>query len=647
MERTDDAATTPRLGSALLTSAVGLHARPSVKLTQVAKRFASNVEFSLDPAGPWADAKSPVRVMRVRAAKGSTLYFRVTGADADEALSTLIALVEHQFEEAADALAARNGNDRQYRGRAAAPGIAVGPLVVIREHLGERVGTGDVVMEAAALRAAIAMAIGELRALAHGATGDATDILGFQIAFLEDPELADRAFAGIAAGGSAHECWLDTLSAEAVAYESSNDEYFRTRNADVCDIRDRVLAHLMGAPAATAVPPGAIVAAVDLAPSRFLSIDWTRGGALALTGGSPMSHVAMLARARGVPAVVGLDVPLTELRGNALVHGNRGLLILDPTAQDRATFATEARAAIADRAATDELARDPARTIDGTAIRVLLNISTEHELDGLDPAICDGIGLVRTELLFHDGMPEENEQYRVYRRIAEWAEGRPVVIRTLDAGADKPLPGLRRDVESNPALGLRGLRLSFAFPDAFRAQIRAIVRASMHGDVRMMLPMVTSPAELEWVRAMLDDEVAQLRREGTPATRPSLGIMVEVPAAAIAADQFETEFFSIGSNDLAQYVAAAGRDVRALTELASPTQPAVLRLIGYVVSVAARRGLEVSLCGDAGGDPAAIPQLLGAGLRALSVAPALVGRTKRAITATDLREVDDASRWPE
>jgi phosphotransferase system enzyme I (PtsI) len=407
-----------------------------------------------------------------------------------------------------------------------------------------------------------------------------------------------------------------------------------------------VLAHLTGSAVDAEVPPGAIVAAVDLPPSRFLSIDWSRGGALALTGGSPTSHVAMLARARGVPAVVGLGVPLSELCGQALVYGARGLLVVDPGPAEREAMEREARAVAAEGAVANALAGAHARTMDGTPIRVLLNISSAAELDGLDPAICDGIGLVRTELLFHHGLPDEETQYLAYRRIAEWAQGRPVTIRTLDAGADKAIPGLTLERESNPFLGVRGLRLSFVAPEVFRTQLRALARAAVHGDVKVMLPMVTLPRELERARTMLDEELAMLGAAGTPAKRPSVGIMVEVPAAAIAADLFQAEFFSIGSNDLTQYVAAAGRDVNALAELADPTQPAVLRLIRYVVDVAAARGIETSLCGDAGGDSAAIPQLLGAGLRALSVPPALVGRTKLAIAGSDLREGQGAQGWP-
>jgi len=634
----------PIAGSALLTNAVGLHARPSVKLTQVAKRFTSRIEFALDPAGPWADAKSPVKVMRVKAAKGSTLHFRVSGPDAAEALATMLALVEHRFGEEPPAAGPAERQEKRYRGRPAAPGAALGELVVIGDAQRERIGTGDPALEASALQAALAAAVGDLRRLVNGSGGPAAEIVGFQIAFLEDAALAERAFAAIAGGEPAHEAWLASMSAEAGAYESSDDDYFRARVSDVRDIRDRVLAHLTGGIADTRVPAGAIVAAVDLPPSLFLAIDWSRGGALALTGGSTTSHVAMLARARGVPALVGLGVPVGELRGQALLCASRGLLILDPGPEELAAFERDVRAEAAEREAAAEVVTAQAATRDGTLIRVSINVAAEEELDSIDPAICDGIGLVRTEFLFHgrERLPSEEIQYACYRRIAEWAQGRRVTIRTLDAGGDKPIPGLTLDRERNPFLGMRGLRLSLAAPDIFRHQLRALARAAVHGDVKVMLPMVTMPHELERARAMLDDEVAALRAAGVAVRRPALGIMIEVPAAAIAADMFEAaEFFSIGSNDLTQYVAAAGRDssAPAVADLADPTQPAVLRLIHHVVDVAAARGVEASLCGDAGGDPAAIPLLLAAGLRSLSVAPAMVGRAKLTIAGIDLREL--------
>ena len=538
--------------------------------------------------------------------------------------------------------------ERRHSGRPAAPGLAAGLLAVVEADLPVRSASGDPGEEAEALRAAVRAALAELGRAASAAP-DAAEILGLQVALLEDETLSAPAFAAIAAGRPADEAWRASLGAEIAGYASSEDEYFRARAADFGDIRDRVLAHLSGQAGAPPVPPGAIVAAVDLPPSRFLSVDWSRGGGLVLTGGSPTSHVAVLARGRGVPAIVGLGLPLHALHGPALVDANRGLLVLDPGPEARAEFEREARQWEAGRAAAAQPATRPARTRDGTAVRVLVNVAEPEELLRFDPAICDGVGLVRTELLFHGGgdLPDEERQVSAYRRIVEWAGGRPVTIRTLDVGGDKPLPGFPARRETNPFLGVRGLRLSFEVPHVFRTQLRALARAAVLGDVKVMLPMVTSPGEFERARAMLDQEVSALRALGVQARRPSLGMMVEVPAAAIAADLFAADFFSIGSNDLIQYVTAVGRDVGSLAALTDPRQPAVLRLVRGVVEAARARAVEVSLCGDAAADPAAIPALLAAGLRTLSVAPALVGIAKQAIAGTDLRrdQVQEVGTW--
>ena len=318
------------------------------------------------------------------------------------------------------------------------------------------------------------------------------------------------------------------------------------------------------------------------------------------------------------------------------------------TPRDRASIATWLVALPSVSASPPPRDQSMARKRDGARSTAATIAPGGTSATGSDPAICEGIGLVRTELLFHDrhGLPDEDEQYTVYRRIAEWAQDRPVTIRTLDAGGDKPIPGVTLATESNPFLGVRGLRLSFARPDVFRTQLRALARAAMHGNLKIMLPMVTLPRELAAARVMLDVEVAALLSAGVPARRASLGIMVEVPSAAIAADQFDADFFSLGSNDLAQYVAAAGRDVEAVAELADPVQPAMLRLLRYVVDVAREQQIEVSLCGDAGGDPRAIPVLLATGLRCLSMAPALVGNAKLAVASVDLRTLPALAPWP-
>jgi len=538
--------------------------------------------------------------------------------------------------------------EKRFAGRPASPGIALGVLFPVRVGTHARVASGAPESEAHALRSAIGAARSDLKDLIDRSTGDAAEILEFQVAMLEDEVLAEPAFSAIVTGCTADHAWLDAMQSEIGGYEGSDDEHFRARAADLHDLRDRVLAHLTGSTIDAVVPPGAIVAAIDLAPSRFLAIDWSRGGALVLTAGSTTSHVAMLARSRGIPAVTGLGVDLAELSGQALLDAHRGVLIVNPGPEARAQFAWDAKADATDRALAAAAAMRPGVTADGTPIRITLNISDPRELADLDPSICDGIGLVRTEFLFHSlqGLPDEELQYVVYRRIAEWAQGRPVIIRTLDAGGDKPIPELTPVGESNPFLGVRGLRLSLARAEVFRTQLRALVRAAVHGNVKIMLPMVTQPRELAAARSILDAEVGALVAEGIPARRASLGIMIEVPAAAIAADQFDAEFFSIGSNDLTQYVAAAGRDIGAVADLADPTQPAMLRLYRYVAATACRRDIEVSICGDAGGDPRAIPSLLAAGLRSLSMAPALVGAAKRALGAIDLRSISKSEPWP-
>ncbi|HSI40977.1 MAG TPA: phosphoenolpyruvate--protein phosphotransferase [Xanthobacteraceae bacterium] len=521
-------------------------------------------------------------------------------------------------------------------GRSASPGFATGPVVVLANLKAARRSAGTPAAEAAALRTALATAAAELAALSVVSGEEAAEMLGFQIALIEDDALAEPAFAGIAGGLPADIAWCGALDAEIAGYEAAEDEYFRARAADIADVRDRVLAALNGG--AAALPAAAILAAHDLPPSRFLGIDWSGGGAILLAGGSPTSHVAMLARSRGVPMVVGLGIDPGTLDGEVLVDAGAGAVVLDPAPETRRAF-EQARAAGA-AAAARAVARqsEPAVTADGTRIATLINIADPAELDALDPSICDGIGLVRTEFLFHagDALPDEGAQYAVYRRMLEWAGERPVTIRTLDAGGDKPISGLTEDGESNPFLGVRGLRLSLRQPAVFRVQLRALLRAAVHGRLKLMLPMVTVPAEVAAVRALIDEELANLAAAGVAAVRPALGIMVEVPAAALMVGRFEVDFYSIGSNDLTQYVTAAGRDIGAVADLADPLNPAVLELCARVAAYGAATGREVSLCGDAGGDPVAIPHLLAAGLRSLSLAPGLLPAAKAAIRACDV-----------
>jgi phosphoenolpyruvate-protein phosphotransferase (PTS system enzyme I) len=527
--------------------------------------------------------------------------------------------------------------ETRYAGRSASPGFAAGRIVPLTALAVRRRTRDDPEREAGSLRAAMAAAASELAALAAKAAPDAADILAFQLALLHDDALTEPAFAAIAENVPADEAWRAALDAEIAGYLGADDEHFRARSADLRDLRDRVLAHLAGTEATPDIAPGSIVAASDLPPSRFLAIDWRRGGAILLSEGSGTSHVAMLARSRGIPMIVGLGVDPALLAGEGLVDATAGAVVIEPSAATWHAFEeSRRREAVANEAASGLLDK-PGRTADGVAVAVHLNIAEPGELALLSPSLCDGIGLVRTEFLFHGGaLPGEEVQLATYRHIAEWAQGKSVTIRTLDAGGDKPIEGVTIDGESNPFLGVRGIRLSLARSEIFRVQLRALARAALHGDVRIMLPMVSVPAELAAARALLDEEVAALAAAGIPARRPPLGIMVEVPAAALAIDLFDADFFSIGSNDLTQYVMAAGRDIAAVADLADPRNPAVLRLIRAVAAHGRAVGREVSLCGDAAGDPTMVPHLLGTGLRSFSVAPAALGRTKAAIAALDL-----------
>jgi phosphoenolpyruvate-protein phosphotransferase (PTS system enzyme I) len=525
-------------------------------------------------------------------------------------------------------------------GRVASSGFASGPLAVLSNRAGAMRAASDPNVEANALRSAIASAGGQLLDLATKATSDGADILAFQIAMLEDVTLVEPALAAIDKGASADRAWRSALDVEIVGYETAADENFRARASDLRDIRDRVLGVLSGAGTDPHLPAGSIVVGEDLTPSRFLSMDWSGGGGIALTHGSASGHVATLARARGVPMIVGLPLDLRGVAPSvaALIDSESAMLCLDPEVATLEDYRARARAASGSSALADTFRMRPASTVDGTPISVCVNIADPAELESLDPASCDGIGLVRTEFLFSGtaGLPDEETQFHAYRRLAAWAAGKPVTIRTLDAGADKPIPGLTFDQEANPFLGMRGIRLSLARPEPFRTQLRALCRAAVHGAIEVMLPMVALPRELERARLHLEEALTGLQAAGVPCRRPELGIMVEVPAAAITVEAFEAAFFSIGSNDLTQYVMAAARDNDAVAELNDPSHPAVLRLVAKVAAHGAAVRRKVSLCGDAGSEPKFIDALLRAGLRALSVSPGALGRTKEAIARVNL-----------
>jgi phosphoenolpyruvate-protein phosphotransferase (PTS system enzyme I) len=523
----------------------------------------------------------------------------------------------------------------ELHGQPAASGMAAGPLFRLQTRIGGRRPSGSPAIEQRDLAAAVKTAAAAVAALAERMDGEAAEILEFQVAMLEDASLIDPALTLIDEGSDAASAWSDAVNGQIADYERAEDEYFRARASDLRDLRDRVLCYLSGE-ADTELPPGVVLAGEDVTPSRFLSVDWSRGGGVALFAGSPSGHVAMLARSLGVPMVVGLGA--IELSGHdaAVIDGDSGRVILSPGADEYAALEAAQHERALRTEAESRVIGSPAVTADGHAVSVMINVADPDELSQFDPTICDGVGLVRTELLFYrsGGLVDEDTQMSAYRQIVDWAGPRPVVFRVLDAGGDKPIEGLTIPGESNPFLGTRGIRLLLKRPDVLRTQFRALAQVAVTGHVRIMLPMVTVPEEIEAASRILDGVVAELAADQVPHHRPPLGIMVEVPAVAIAPERFrQADFFSIGSNDLTQYVMASARDLGGVAGLNDPADPAVLDLIDRVVAAGRTLGRAVSLCGDMGGDPAHLPALLRRGLRTVSVAPRLVGRTKLAIAS--------------
>jgi len=339
----------------------------------------------------------------------------------------------------------------------------------------------------------------------------------------------------------------------------------------------------------------------------------------------------MLARARGIPMVVQLGA-IPDVGGIALLDGEGATLELDPSTEQISWFEKRREVHRKSRASARAILRRPTASWRGERIKLLINIQGVEDLDHADAQYADGVGLMRTEFLLTDrGLPDEETQFQAYDAVLRWADRRPVTIRTFDAGGDKPVPGFTPNGEANPFLGVRGLRLCLVRPEIFAVQLRALARAAVRGNLKVMFPMVTSAEELEVGRTLFADVVKSLQADGVAAILPELGIMVEVPAAALAITSFKAAFFSIGSNDLAQYVLACDRSNGALASLMNPLHPAVLELITRTAEHGRRTGAGVSLCGDMASDPHCMSALLNCGLRELSVNASTLAQIKQTI----------------
>ena len=634
---------------------LGLHARPAARFVRTASGFEADVTVSNITTGQGpASARSLNALATLGVRRGHEVLVRASGPDAEEALAALQELAERNFdEEERDETAVAAGSavprvaapeEGALMGLPAAPGVALGPVRHLRSaelRLPIHV-TGDPDHEWAVLEAALARVradLGAARAAVAARAGEyEAAIFDAHLLFLEDEALLGAARRAIyEQGRNAAQAWDASVAEARSAYDRLDDEYMRARAADLAGVGRQVLERLLGqAPAAVPSEPG-IVVAPDLSPAQTAALEPSIVQGIATAHGGPTSHSAILARSLGLPAAVGLGESVLSLpEGTPLaLDGDAGIAYPNPSDEVKAEYEERARARAEVVRAARAAAHDPATTRDGTTIEVAANAGALADVPAALAAGADGIGLLRTEFLFLDRaqMPDEEEQYRAYLGIARALEGRPLILRTLDVGADKPLPYVEQPAEANPFLGERGVRLSLARPELLGIQLRAALRVAAAHPVKIMFPMV---ATIEEYRAAVD--LLERARDGLP--RPDVGVMVEVPSAALAAESFapEVDFFSIGTNDLTQYTLAAERGNERVAGIADPLHPAVLRLIRLVTEAARAHGKWVGVCGELAGDTLAAAVLVGLGVRELSVASPLVPAVKEAVRAIELEE---------
>ena len=620
----------------------GLHARPAARIAQCAAAYRAEVTFAW--AGREASARSPVGLMTLGLGHGDTATLSAHGSDAEDALAAIAALIEGGMGEArtlAPAPALKPpppapNTDGLLRGVTAAPGLAIGVAArLVRAELTVAERGQGVSHERAALTAALAEVTQQIaQGVAREQDPTRRAILGAHAAFLDDPTLSGEAERLIAAGKSAGYAWRAAVGGFVDALKSLADRRMAERVDDLIDLERRVLSVLAGdAGADPELPAGAILLADELLPSQLMAIPAGRLAGLCVGGGGPTSHVAILAAAMGIPAVVAVGPGLAAVPEGATVILDADAATLQASPGAPALEAAQGR--LAARAARREAARaasrDPAKLADGTRVPVLANLGSLAEAEAAAAGGAEGSGLLRTEFLFLDRetAPNEDEQARQYQAIADALGGKPLVIRLLDIGGDKPVAYLPNTPEDNPALGVRGVRLLLRRPQLLRAQLRAILRVEPRGRCSIMVPMVSRVSELRAVRAALEEARRELGVEG----RVDLGVMIETPAAAMTADQLaqEADFLSIGTNDLTQYALAMDRGHPELAAEVDGLDPAVLRLIRRTCEGGASQALPTSVCGGLAGDPAAIPILIGLGVGKLSMAPAAIPEAKALI----------------
>src|SRR5581483_7883244 len=539
------------------------------------------------------------------------------------------------------------------RGIGASPGIVTGPVfryeadkVIVEQRHVE-----DVQKEIAHLDAALKQARGEIHTvLLHTRENvGAKEAAVFEAheLFLDDPDLLQQVHATIQAQSiNAAYAWQEGIAQYTTQLRAIGNEYLAARAADVEDVAQRVLRILeeINAPTSKLTEPVVIVA-TELAPSDTILFNKEKIRAFCTATGGATSHVAILAKALGIPAITGLGAGINQLRDGmqVVVDGTTGEVLLEPDAETLAAYQRRAEGLTQIQQDALRLAQQPATTLDGVCIEVAANVGAPEQAAEALTFGAEGVGLLRTEFLFlnRDTAPNEDEQVAVYCSVLETMGTRPVVVRTLDIGGDKPAPYLSMPTENNPFLGVRGTRLALAKPDIFQTQLRALLRAGVGHTLKLMFPMVATSEEVRAIRGHLQRAAATLAAQNVSYTEHvEVGIMVELPAAALMADILIelVDFFSICTNVLAQYTLAADRTNPEVVALADALHPAVLRQICMVIEAAHARGKWVGLCGELAGDPFAIPILLGLGLDEFSVTARSIPLVKQVIRGYSMQE---------
>lgn len=531
------------------------------------------------------------------------------------------------------------------RGIAASPGVVVGSAVVLRPPTRPQPTAESESRELAIerwldarekVKASLERLIEATRQ--NGATQEQA-LLEAQQMMVMDPDLEASVREKVLGGASAEHATSEAIESYAATMANIADEYLRQRADDVREMGQALLRVLGGQnpfPIAS-LAPGSVLCAAELGAASLLMVNRSALAGIALGSGGPTSHVAILARSWGIPAILGIPtlVDAVSDADQVALDGGRGELWVRPDRVELVRLESAARQFAADKAGLAGLKDRPAVTPDGIRIELLANIGRPQDVAGALQAGAEGVGLFRTEFLItgRQALPTEQEQRKEYREVLESMQGRPVIVRTFDIGGDKPVPSLDLEPESNPFLGYRGIRIGLDRPDLLATQFRALLAASSGHQLKVMLPMVATIEEVRKAREILNQVAAALGHD----MRISLGVMVETPAAALLAPRLarEVQFFSIGTNDLIQYTMAADRTNDRVASLYQPFHPAVLRLIGGVASAAAEAGIPCGICGEMAGDPHTTALLIGLGIRELSMSAGSIPAVKRQVLGTN------------